>query len=470
MFRKLSFAPLLGSLSMLVACSGVSVGTGAASSGCGPGGANENQHVVGDQPGGVKLGLGEIAVAPDGSYVIFEGEGRLSVGWPATGLVEDLPVARASKLAFSKKRDVVYVSSDEDLELHAVDVRAKKELWATHLDSIPGGAFRIESSDDDTRLVTAGLNHLDLLDAATGKSVAEQDFDQPIVDIALPSTGARALVVTQETWSSDATPAPTAKVAVIALGDGKASAFDVPNCASRLAVTPDGARAFLSPTTCTKDPVSLLDLTPGAEAWVKNLPGFGPLAMAQDGTSAIAFLDALNVDAALFDDPKQIPPHGANDPRYYIMTLDTKSLAYQLTAVGNTIPRYALTPDGNVLLIDSVSTTEEQEQTRAPLRLFDTKTHTFRELVGPTVWLDNFVISSDARHVYALGSWIGLVDIDVQGSSSEAISLPFSPLNINIAPDDQTLYLRSSPSEVCVFSLKTRECGATFSGAVVTTP
>src|SRR5512132_3079410 len=130
MFRKLSFAPLLGSLSMLVACSGVSVGTGAASSGCGPGGANENQHVVGDQPGGVKLGLGEIAVAPDGSYVIFEGEGRLSVGWPATGLVEDLPVARASKLAFSKKRDVVYVSSDEDLELHAVDVRAKKELWA----------------------------------------------------------------------------------------------------------------------------------------------------------------------------------------------------------------------------------------------------------------------------------------------------------------------------------------------------
>lgn len=462
MIRNLSFASLLGSLSMLVACTSVSVGTGATSSGCGPGGANENQHVVGDQPGGVKLELGEIAVAPDGSYVIFEGEGRLSVGWPATGLVEDLPVGKATKLAFSKKRDVVYVGSNEDFKLHAVDVRAKKELWASPFDSEDAAAFRIESSDDDTRVITAGLNHLTLHDAATGASLAEQDFEQPIVDIALPSTGARALVVTQETWSGDAAPLPTSKVAVIALGDGKMRGFDVPNCASRLAVTPDGARAFLSPTTCSKDPVSLLDLTPGAEGWVKNLPGFGPLAMAQDGTSAIAFLDTFNVDAALFDDPKLIPPNGVNDPRYYIMTLDTKSLAYQFTAVGNTLPRYALTPDGNVLLVDTAS------KELAPLRLFDTKTHAFREVLGSSVQLDNFVISSDALHVYAL--WPGLVDIDVQASTAQSISLPFIPLNINIAPDDQTLYLRSSPSEVCVFSLKTRECGKTFSGAVVAAP
>jgi outer membrane protein assembly factor BamB len=462
MNRKLSFAPLLGSLSMLVACTGVGVGSGATSSGCAPGGANENQHVVGDQPGGVKLGLGEIAVAPDGSYVIFEGEGRLSVGWPASGLVEDLPITQPTKLAFSKKRDVVYVGSNEDSKLHAVDVRTKKELWASPLDTSDTFNFRIESSDDDTRLVASGLSHFTLLDAATGASVAEQDFEQPIVDVALPSTGARALVVTQETWSSDATPLPTAKVAVVALSDGKTSAFDVPNCASRLAVTPDGTRAFLSPTSCNKDPVSLLDLTPGAELWVKNLPGFGPLAMAQDGASAIAFLDTHNLDETLFDDPKLIPPHGAGDPQYYIMTLDTKSLAYQFTVVGDTLPRYALTPDGNVLLVDSANSVE------TPLRLFDTKAHTFRAVVGVNVRLDNFVISSDALHVYALG--LGLVDIDVQASFAEAIQLPFKPLNINIAPDDQTLYLRSSPSEVCVFSLKARECATTFSGAVVTTP
>ncbi len=394
--------------------------------------------------------------------MIFEGEGRLSVGWPASGHVEELPILKPTKLAFSKKRDVVFVGSNEDFKLHAIDVKTKKELWASPLDGPATAAFRIESSDDDTRVITAGLTHLTLHDAATGESVAEQDFEQSIVDIALPSSGARALVVTQETWSTDATPLPSSKVAVIALGDGKTSAFEVPNCASRLAVTPDGTRAFLSPTFCAKDPVSLLDLTPGAEAWVKNLPGFGPLAMGQDGASAIAFLDAHNVDEALFDDPTLIPPHGMTDPRYYIMTLDTKSLAYQFTAVGDTLPRYALTPDGNVLLVDAVATQE------VPLRLFDTKAHTFREVAGTNLRLDNFVISSDALHVYAL--WSGLVDIDVQASIAQPIPLPFTPLNINIAPDNQTLFLRSSPSDVCVFSLKARECGTTFSGAVVATP
>ena len=462
MIRTLKLAPLLGMLATLAACGGVSVGTGAASSGCGsPGGANENQHVVGDQPGGVKLGLGEIAVAPDGSYVIFEGEGRLSVGWPASGVVEDLPIAKPTKLAFSKKRDVVYVGSDEDFKLHAVDVRTKKELWASPLDIADQTSFRIETSDDDTRVITAGTTHLALRDAATGESVAEQSFEQSIVDIALPSTGARALVVTHETWSADATQ-PTANVAVVALSDGKTSNITVANCASKLAITPDGARAFLSPTLCNKDPISLIDLTPGAEAWVMNLPGFGPLAMAHDGASAVAFVDAFNVDEALFLQPQQIPPHGMNDPRYYIMTLDTKSLTFDLTPVGNTLPRYALTPDGNVLLVDAVASTAER------LRLFDTKAHTFREVQGPSVLLDNYVISSDALHVYAL--WQGLVDIDVQASIAVSIPLSFTPLNINIAPDNQTLYLRSSPSDVCVFSLKTRECSTSFSGAVVTAP
>ncbi len=425
MIRTLKLAPLLGLLSTLAACGGLSVGTGAASSGCGsPGGANENQHVVGDQPGGVKLGLGEIAVAPDGSYVIFEGEGRLSVGWPASGVVEDLPIAKPTKLAFSKKRDVVYVGSDEDFQLHAVDVKTKKELWASPLDTVDAGAFRIATSDDDSRVITAGANHLALRDAATGASVAEQHFEQTIVDIALPSTGARARGHSGDlVRGRDAADREHRRGRP---GRRKTSNLTVPNCASTLTITPDGARAFLSPTLCNKDPISLIDLTPGAEAWVKNLPGFGPLAMAKDGTSAIAFVDAFNVDETLFIDPKQIPPHGMNDPHYYIMTLDTKSLAFELTAVGDTLPRYALTPDGNVLLVDAVYSKAEQ------LRLFDTKAHTFREVKGPSVLLNNYVISSDARHVYAL--WQGLVDVDVQASIAEPISLEFTPLNINISP------------------------------------
>jgi hypothetical protein len=64
---------------------------------------------------------------------------------------------------------------------------------------------------------------------------------------------------------------------------------------------------------------------------------------------------------------------------------------------------------------------------------------------------------------------IELFDVDVQASFASPIPLPFLPMNINIAPDDQTLFLRLRVSEICVFSLKSRECTATFSGAVVAT-
>ena len=465
--RTLRFAPLASFLTMTAACGGATLGSGTAAHGCSPGGNNENQHVVGDQPGGVKLSLGEIAVSPDGAYVIFQGDGRLSVGWPTLGVVEDLPLTQPTSLAFSKKRDVIYVGSAKDGALHAIDVKTKTELWATPIQADatgldgPWATLRIESSADDTRLVATGTTHVSLYDAATGKSLAEQDVTDSIVDVALLPDSARALVVTHETWSDGPNPLPNSKVTVLSLTDGKTRAFDVPNCASTLAVTPDGTRAFLSPTSCKFDPISLLDLTKDTEGWVRNLPGFGPLAMAKDGATAIAFVDTHNLDETLFLNPGQIPAHGAGDPEYYIMTLDTKTLAFELTVVGDTLPRYTLTPDGDVLLVDAA------ESTTTPLRLFDTKTHTFREVVGPRVRLDNFVIASDARHVYAIE--VDLFDVDVQASVASTIDLPFQPTNINIAPDDQTLYLRSSASDICVFSLKTRECTATFSGATVAT-
>ena len=189
---------------------------------------------------------------------------------------------------------------------------------------------------------------------------------------------------------------------------------------------------------------------------MKNLPGFGPLALGADGATAVAFLDTQNLDKTLFDDPKQIPPHAMGDTRYYIMTLDTVSLAYEFTKVGDTLPRYALTPDGNVLLVDSTQSAAE------PLRLFDTKQHSFRPVAGPAVKLDNFVVSSDASHVFALAP--ELVDIDVPAAEATIVLVPFVATNLNLSPDDQTLFLRKSPTEICVFSLETRECKATFTG------
>ena len=106
-------APLYGLLLTTAACTGVTVGSGAGSSGC-FGGANANQREPGDGKGDVQLARGDIAVAPSGEFVIFKGQDELTVGWPASGTLEKLPVTLPTRLAFSKTRTVVYVASAAD--------------------------------------------------------------------------------------------------------------------------------------------------------------------------------------------------------------------------------------------------------------------------------------------------------------------------------------------------------------------
>jgi len=446
-------APFYSLLLTTAACTGVTVGSGAGSSGC-YGGANANQREPGDGKGGVQLAGGDIAVAPSGEFVIFKGQDELAVGWPASGTLEKLPVTLPTRLAFSKTRTVVYVASASDGSLHAIDVRAKEELWKTPIDDTSEFSLRLAPSKDDTRLAAAWGDHITLIDAKTGTPIHEETLPSPVVDLAILPDDARAIAVTFEQWPQNET-TPTTTVAVMALDTGATHDFQVPNCASPLAITADGNKAFLSPTTCNKDPVSYLDLTPGKEQWVKNLPGFGPLALAPVGNKAVAFLDAQNVDDTLFDDPKKIPPSGKDDPRYYLMTLDTDTLTYDFTAVGDKLPRYAITPDGKVLLVDAAGQADTE-----PVRLFDIETRSLKDVIGPNFELDNFVLSSDAEHAYVLYS--GLFDINIAAAVSSPLDVEFTPTNINIAPDNETLYLRRDEGAVCIYSIAAQSCAKYF--------
>src|SRR4051812_31842191 len=97
---------------------------------CADGGANDGQKNPGDQPGGVTLGLGDIAVAPTDRYVVFSRDDSLAVGWTAGGSVESLPVHSPSRLAFAKAREVIYVGTTQGGDrVLAVDVEKRKTLW-----------------------------------------------------------------------------------------------------------------------------------------------------------------------------------------------------------------------------------------------------------------------------------------------------------------------------------------------------
>lgn len=416
---------------------------------CGEGGANVNQKKPGDQPGGVALGVGDIAVSPVGNYVLFERDDHLAVGWVASGKIEDLPVSDPSRLAFSKQRSVVYVGSDASDELLAVDVGQKQVLWRAPIDQAKTDELKLSASASDAYVVASSLTRVQTFDAKTGVSAGSFEIAGGIVDVEILPDSKRVLVVQGHEWIGDS---PKTRLTVFDLETKLTVSIDVPNCADDVVVSKEGRYAFMAPTTCQKDPISVIDLAPDAEKFVRNLPGFGPVALAPDGVTAVGFVDRDNVDLELFDDPSQAPVDSPD--QYHLMLLDTSALTYELVPAGDNLPRFAITPNGNVLLVDSAYIVTER------LRLFDVATKKFKHIDGPELHLNHFALSSDSEHAYVLET--DLFDIDIPGSSSSEIGLPFAPQNLNISADDKLLFLRKSSSEICIFDLATRTCLRNF--------
>lgn len=426
------------------------------------GGANFNQHGVGDSPGGIAVGLGNIGVAPTGDYVIFQNDDELSVGRPDTGDVYPLPVSHPTRLEFGNERDEIWVGSETESAVHAVDVLGSEVLWSVDVDSTSVERLRLAATSNDNRLVIASGAHLKVVDTASGEVLREHDLPASVVDLHVLSDDTRAIVVSNHSWGPT-DESPMTPVTIVDLKNGEMRHFDVPNCSDRIAVSGDARYALLAPLECRKDPVSVIDLKIGEESFVRNLPGFGPVSMASTGHQAVAWLDSTNVDESLFDDPSQIPSAMEGAARYHLMVIDTNTLGFTLHPVGETLPRYSVTPDGRVVLVDDVMD--------GATRIFDLEDGRFQSISGPRVELDNYTMTSDSQHVYGLSDLeqesverqefsteSAMFHIDVSERAANYISAPFFPTHINISADDAHLYLRRSPRSVCVYSLSSQTC------------
>lgn len=433
------------------------VGAASLGGGCNLGGLNDNVKKPGDQPGGVKIALGDIAVSPDGSYFLFAREDRLAVGWTATGKVELLPVTSPARLAFSHQRQVAYVTTESGA-LHAVRIADRAIEWsaATGAMSDP----MVVASKDDRRVAVGSDLEVILFDADDGATIAEKELGSTLVDIEILPDDGRLLAVERHVWPRDAE-TPTTAVHVISLEAGTSHTLEVPNCSDDIIVPSHGEIALLAPTFCGKDPISHIDLTPGDEKFVRNLPGFGPVAMGPDGSTAVGFLDMAQVDASLFDDPADIP---SESPRFHLMVIDTATLGYAFHPYGDQLPRYAMTPDGSVLLVD--------EAFGSQARLFDLETRSYRPITGDLSQLEHIAFRSDSAHAYVLSDAVGhadsksketwidyrLFDLDIATAQAEVLPTPFRPRNLNVSPDDERLFLRRDGATICVYSLATKSC------------
>jgi hypothetical protein len=413
----------------------------ASTTGCVEGGSNLNQKRPGGEAGGVALAQGDIAVSSDGAYFVSRDGDALALGdMTACSLRRSVNVTAPGQLGFAHKSHRVFVTSLDASQLVAIDADRGVVLWRLPVElDVSFDAARRTFADarifldpDDANLILVSRMGVEVIDPNAGKSRYRRASASPIVDVALFDHGAR-LAVVEDDLRQGPQGSPLTFIDRIDLVDGHMSRFSVPNCASVLTVAPDQRHAFLAPTQCGRDPVSLLDL--GAGRFVSNLPGFGPVAVSPDGRSAVAFMDTRNLDLALLPAGTQPP-----DPavRYYLMLIDTMTWGFRTVPIGDRLPRYAMTPDGNVLIVDQSDGFTPDK----PIRLLDVATGVLKNVAGPAVDLSDYVITRDSRWLYAVSR--GLYALSIGDARIAAVPLPFVPSNLNISPDDHYLLLRDA--------------------------
>lgn len=395
-------------------------------------GANQNDRTLAKD--GDDLQTGAMVVSPSGRYLVLQRNTQTLVYDASAATYYVLPQV-LNRVAFAKRGETLFAFSAGSASVLAVDLQSRAVLWSTALPA--GGCQLLRGSDDDGSLLVGDASNVHVVDARTGAIRNSTPTTLPVSNAAFVPGKNQALVVGQTSWYGEGPHTPVFTVELA--GSTPGASIDVPNCEAPISVTPNGARAFLSPTYCTPgvsatgetwtnpDPVSVIDLGTDGATFVKNLPGFGPVAMSSDGARVVAYLDVKRMDPAMFSDPDQVP--WVDGQRYHLMTIDPATLDFQLAPIGNAIPRFALTTNGRGLLVDasakitsrvvfaaraevsigpdgiaaSAETNLDVFGSGAAFGYFDLGAQSFSSFSGVHAPLDRFVQFADGRRVLTLG-------------------------------------------------------------------
>ncbi|MDJ0762404.1 MAG: hypothetical protein QNJ97_05390 [Myxococcota bacterium] len=421
------------------------------------GGLNQNQHTSGNEEDGVSLSIGDIAIDPWGTYFISNNEDQIIYGDIEKGIVSILPdVEEAHRLAFGSPGKIYFTSSMDYGQLIAYDVNKKVVEWKKNIflvdlifENWQMSYPLIEVTGKNQQLVLTDPSRLRVLSIENGAILHDLNFERNIIDVDLHPDGDRIIVTLDHAWHGDV---PNTDIVVYSMALKTKTTIAVPNCSDELVLAAQGDMALLAPTRCIQengdenDPVSVIDLA--TLAFVRNLPGFGPTAVTVDQETAVAFMDLDNLDESLFDSPEDIPTDSSC--RYHLMFIDVKKLKFDTLKIGDNLPRYTITPSGQILLVDADAWFED-----ARIRLLDIPTRTLYMVAGPDVRLNDYVITSDSRRALLLDD--GLYDLSVLEKIVSSIPLPFTPTNLNITPDDTTLLLREEENLLWTYDIATQK-------------
>ena len=395
--------------------------------GAGPAGANPGESSA--APDGSPLQLGKLLLSPDGRFAVQHAD-RTFVTDLQAGTVRALH-DRWAAVVFASSGHVAYASLGPAKGIARIDLATLETTWSVvPAFQLAAGASFMRLSEDDRTLVLGDAERVFRVDASTGDILGTTPV-APGPRFAEPLPGQdRMVVVSTARWEGSG---PHASVASIDLATGAAVTLEIPNCASTPVMVDGGRRILISPTFCAPgqaevqqgfasvDPISVVDVVGSSLQFRRNLPGFGPVALSDDGTRALAYLDVERVDASLFEDPSEIPAEGG--PRYHLMLLDPRTLEYDVVAVGDVLPRFAFTHDAETILVDSndvsesatygvrvqpgaqgVEATTFQKTSSSHLGLLDWSTQVYRPIEGPIVRLDRWIELPSGGNVVAVSA------------------------------------------------------------------
>jgi DNA-binding beta-propeller fold protein YncE len=392
------------------------------------GGANQGLRSPGNRQGGIALTEGDVAVSPDGKFFAAIKDGKLVLGDVGGSNTSKPGLPKPERVAFWSNSDgegiLVLANGKRDgngtERLVAFDRKSDKVLWDVQLSRADRW---LDMTPDGKRVILTSDSSVALVDGANGSylsDVGATTFNVRDVDI---TKDGRFVIVTRDMGFS------MTNVSMTRTENGEEVCdVEATNCADEVVLSQDETRAFLSPTLCNADPVTVIRLAENDCAVEQQMPGFGPVALSPDGKTAVAFLDRDATDPTGVIVPADIQQ---SDTRYHLMFIDTTSLAFTTKPHGDNLPRYAFTPDGASLLVDVPM------DLLAKVEVLDAKSYTRRAVSGPPVKLHAFSFSPDSAKAFVIDS--GLFELDVDGAKLSPIPLAFPPSNLNITPDGMTL-------------------------------
>lgn len=410
------------------------------------GGANQNLKRPGNVAGGINLKNGDLAVRGTGGLFATMQDGELVSGaWGGNNMkrLDAMPDAQRMLFWTDQDGDGMWLAKAQNgsIAVSSWNSADDKVVWQRNVDVKPqsNDRFFIDVTQDGKYFVVTGST-MTVLDGATGETVSTYTPEQEIRDVDLTADGQYA-IVTESNVEQDTSGAPETRVARVRLDDPSSKdscAATANNCSSELVMAENDTKAFLAPTLCNWDPVSVFTFTEQGCKMEKQMPGFGPVALSPDGQTAVAFLDrdAFELDAS---GEQMQPPEGVGNSRdrFHLMFINVKDLSFTTKATGNDMPRYAFTPDGSELLVDTpmnpIST----------VRRLNVGKMKWTNMKGPFAKMHAFSFSDDGRKMFMVDN--GLFELPLDGTFIKPARVNFMPNSLNITPDGDTVLLSNLP-------------------------